>query len=155
MGTSSYAINNLFHRQNWVGDHFTFRILELVKSPFLVLYIKANIILGKQFLNNICLRPYSFQITISILKFLYNYHFCFPREVSALKYLSQWKQLSSEWASTNVWHSFACFILHLFLGFLIFNLRNFKMGLLLYKSTMELYIANLCKKECWLICSSI
>lgn len=93
MGISSWAINNLFHRQNWVGDHFTFRILELVNSPSMLLYITANIILGKPIPQNICLGPSSFQTTISILKFIYSSQFCFPSRGSALKPLSQWKHI--------------------------------------------------------------
>lgn len=48
MGISYWAVNNLLRRHNWVGDHFTFRILELINLPSMLLYIKANIILGKQ-----------------------------------------------------------------------------------------------------------
>lgn len=85
MGISYWAVNNLLRRQNWVGDHFTFRILELINSPSMLLYIKANIILGKQIPQNICLGLSSFQTTISILKFIYSSQFCFPSRGSALK----------------------------------------------------------------------
>lgn len=85
MGISYWAINNLLRRQNWAGDHFAFRILELLNSPSMILYIKANIILGKQVTQNICLGLSSFQTTISILKFIYSSQFCFLSRGSALK----------------------------------------------------------------------